>query len=115
MLPSPRRISLKRLGPAPSSPTTSTVHLSPTRARTSLTARQSSATCRLLGIRAVPSCLGRVVIYLSPVSKRNQGTPVMAKVKIAIVMGTTRAARFGDKPTKWIHEIAAQRDDLTIE
>jgi len=39
----------------------------------------------------------------------------MAKVKIAIIIGTTRAARFGDKPAKWITEIAAQRDDLTVE
>jgi NAD(P)H-dependent FMN reductase len=39
----------------------------------------------------------------------------MAKVKIAIIMGTTRAARFGDKPTNWIKDIASQRDDLTVE
>ena len=39
----------------------------------------------------------------------------MAKVKIAIIIGTTRAARFGDKPAKWIKDIASQRDDLTVE
>jgi NAD(P)H-dependent FMN reductase len=39
----------------------------------------------------------------------------MAKVKIGIIIGTTRAARFGDKPAKWIHEIASQRTDLTAE
>ena len=39
----------------------------------------------------------------------------MAKVKLAIIVGTTRAARFGDKPAKWIYEIAAQRDDVTAE
>jgi len=39
----------------------------------------------------------------------------MAKVKIAIVISTTRAARFGDKPTTWIKEIASQREDLTVE
>ena len=39
----------------------------------------------------------------------------MAKVKIAIIISTTRAARFGDKPAKWIHEIASQRSDLTAE
>ena len=38
----PSRNSLKRSGPSPSLPTTSTVHLSPTRCRISLTARQSS-------------------------------------------------------------------------
>src|SRR5712672_4404571 len=115
MLPSARRISLKRFGPAPSSPTTSTVHLSPTRARTSLTARQSSATCRLLGISAVPSCRGRLVIYLSLVSIGNQGNPAMAKVKIGVIISTTRAARFGDKPAEWIKDIASQRHDMTVE
>jgi len=39
----------------------------------------------------------------------------MAKVKIAIVISTTRAARFGDKPTTWIKDVASQRDDLTVE
>jgi hypothetical protein len=29
----------------------------------------------------------------------------MAKVKIGIVISTTRAARFGDKPAKWIKGI----------
>src|SRR5437867_1259571 len=115
MLPSPRRSSLNRFGPSPSMLTTSTVHLSPTRARTSLTARQSSATCRLLGISAVPSCRGCLVIYLSLVSISNQGNLAMAKVKIGIIIGTTRATRFGDKPARWIKDIASQRDDLTVE
>src|SRR5262245_14388229 len=39
----------------------------------------------------------------------------MARIKIAIIMGTTRAARFGDKPAKWIKDIASQRDDLILE
>ena len=39
----------------------------------------------------------------------------MAKVKIAIIISTTRAARFGDKPTTWIKDVASQRDDLTVE
>jgi len=39
----------------------------------------------------------------------------MPKVKIAIIIGTTRGARFGHKPTKWIAEIAAQHGDLTTE
>ena len=33
----------------------------------------------------------------------------MAKLKIAIVISTTRAARFGHKPAQWVHDIAAQR------
>jgi NAD(P)H-dependent FMN reductase len=39
----------------------------------------------------------------------------MAKVKIGIIISTTRAARFGHKPAKWIKDIASQRDDLTVE
>jgi NAD(P)H-dependent FMN reductase len=39
----------------------------------------------------------------------------MAKVKIGIIISTTRAARFGDKPARWIKGIAAQRDDLIVE
>src|SRR5882757_5389507 len=39
----------------------------------------------------------------------------MAKLKIAIVISTTRAARFGHKPAQWINDIAAQRDDIETE
>jgi len=39
----------------------------------------------------------------------------MAKVKIGIIISTTRAARFGDKPAKWMMDIASQRDDLNVE
>ena len=39
----------------------------------------------------------------------------MAKPKIAIVISTTRAGRFGDKPAKWIYDIATQRDDISLE
>jgi NAD(P)H-dependent FMN reductase len=34
---------------------------------------------------------------------------------IGIILGSTREARFGDKPANWIHGIASQRTDLTIE
>src|SRR4051794_6259101 len=118
MLPSARRISLKRFGPLPSSLTTRMVHLSPTRDSTSLTARQSSGTWRLLGNIDVPSCLRRGVIYLASVSSRNYCQQIegpMAKLKIAIVISTTRAARFGHKPAQWVQDIAAQRDDIETE
>ena len=39
----------------------------------------------------------------------------MANVKIGIIISTTRAARFGDKPAQWIKDIASRRDDLTLE
>src|SRR5215470_3576543 len=90
MLPSARRISLKRFGPSPSTPTTSTVHLSPTRASISLTARQSSGTCRLLGINAVPSCGFGLVIYLASVSNLNRVGLTMAKFKVAVIVGSNR-------------------------
>src|SRR3978361_2124385 len=64
---SARRNSLNRFGPPPKVETTRTVHLSPTRDSTSLTARQSSATCRVLGAKFVPSCAVLSVIYLASV------------------------------------------------
>jgi NAD(P)H-dependent FMN reductase len=39
----------------------------------------------------------------------------MSKLKIGIVISTTRAARFGHKPAQWIRDIAAERDDMEIE
>ena len=39
----------------------------------------------------------------------------MARLKIGVVVGSTRESRFGDKPAKWIADIAAARGDLDIE
>jgi NAD(P)H-dependent FMN reductase len=39
----------------------------------------------------------------------------MAKPKIAVIIGTTRATRFADKPAKWIYDIAAARGDMSVE
>ncbi len=39
----------------------------------------------------------------------------MAKPKIAIIISTTRATRFGEKPARWIHGIAAARTDMSAE
>ncbi len=39
----------------------------------------------------------------------------MSKPKIGVVIGSTRAARFGDKPAEWIADIAKARGDLEIE
>src|SRR5947209_392790 len=39
----------------------------------------------------------------------------MSKLKIAIIISTTRAARFGHKPAQWIRDIAAARDDMETE
>ena len=39
----------------------------------------------------------------------------MFKPKIAIIISTTRATRFGEKPAKWIYEIAAARSDMSVE
>lgn len=39
----------------------------------------------------------------------------MAKPKIAVVIGSTRQNRFGDKPAQWISEIGNQRDDMEFE
>jgi NAD(P)H-dependent FMN reductase len=39
----------------------------------------------------------------------------MEKFKIAVIIGSTRATRFGDKAARWIHDIASQRNDMTVE
>lgn len=35
--------------------------------------------------------------------------------KIAVIIGTTRDNRFGDRPARWIHAAAAAREDLEVE
>ena len=39
----------------------------------------------------------------------------MAPPKIAIIISSTRQTRFGEKPARWIHDIASQRSDMEIE
>lgn len=39
----------------------------------------------------------------------------MSKLKIGIVISTTRATRFGHKPAEWVKSIAVERSDLTVE
>jgi NAD(P)H-dependent FMN reductase len=39
----------------------------------------------------------------------------MSKPKIAVIVGSTRAARFADKPTEWIANIAKARGDFDVE
>ena len=39
----------------------------------------------------------------------------MSKPKIAVIVGSTRAARFADKPTEWITNIAKARGDFDVE
>jgi NAD(P)H-dependent FMN reductase len=39
----------------------------------------------------------------------------MTKPKIAIVISTTRATRFGEKPAQWIHGVASERRDMETE
>src|SRR5580658_2181796 len=41
--------------------------------------------------------------------------PTVTKPKIAIILSTTRAARFGHKAGQWIHDIAKQRSDMEFE
>jgi NAD(P)H-dependent FMN reductase len=39
----------------------------------------------------------------------------MSGIKAAIVLSTTREGRFGDKPARWIHEVASSRSDMDAE
>ncbi len=38
-----------------------------------------------------------------------------SKPKIALIIGSTRAARFADKPAKWMLDLAAARSDIEVE
>jgi NAD(P)H-dependent FMN reductase len=37
------------------------------------------------------------------------------KLKIAVIISSTRDARFGPIPAQWIHDVAAKRDELDVE
>ena len=39
----------------------------------------------------------------------------MSKLKIAVIIGSTRDSRFGDKPAQWIFDLASQRPELDVE
>jgi NAD(P)H-dependent FMN reductase len=39
----------------------------------------------------------------------------MSKLKIAVIIGSTRDTRFGDKPAQWILDLAKQRPELDVE
>lgn len=39
----------------------------------------------------------------------------MAKPKIAVIISSTRTTRFGDKPAKWMLDIAKQRPEIDVE
>ncbi|KFC66325.1 putative reductase [Devosia sp. LC5] len=39
----------------------------------------------------------------------------MSKLKIAVIIGSTRDNRYGDKPAQWIADLAAQRPELDVE
>jgi NAD(P)H-dependent FMN reductase len=38
-----------------------------------------------------------------------------SKLKIGVIISTTRATRFGHKPAQWVHDIAAQNENLDVE
>ena len=37
------------------------------------------------------------------------------KPRIAVILGSTRDTRFGEKPARWIYDLASQRDDWEVE
>jgi NAD(P)H-dependent FMN reductase len=39
----------------------------------------------------------------------------MSKLKIAVIIGSTRDNRFGPIPAKWIYEVAKKRSDMDVE
>jgi len=42
-------------------------------------------------------------------------TTMATKPKIAVIIGSTREGRFGDKPAQWIYDLGKQRGDLDFE
>lgn len=39
----------------------------------------------------------------------------MSKLKIAVIISSTRDTRFGPIPAQWIYEVASKRDDMEVE
>jgi NAD(P)H-dependent FMN reductase len=39
----------------------------------------------------------------------------MSRLKIAVIISSTRDTRFGPIPAQWIHDVASQRDDMQVE
>jgi NAD(P)H-dependent FMN reductase len=39
----------------------------------------------------------------------------MSKLKIAVILGSTRDSRFGHVPAQWIFDLARQREELDVE
>ncbi|MDA4726227.1 NAD(P)H-dependent oxidoreductase, partial [Enterobacter hormaechei] len=39
----------------------------------------------------------------------------MTKLKIGIIVGSTRIGRFAEFPAKWIADVAGKRDDVEVE
>src|SRR5208282_4145881 len=39
----------------------------------------------------------------------------MSKLKTAVIIGSTRDARFAPKPAQWIFDVARQREELEVE
>ncbi len=46
---------------------------------------------------------------------RHLGPELRARPMIGIIVGTTREGRFGEKPARWIMDVAASRTDLDAE
>jgi len=40
---------------------------------------------------------------------------VSSNPRLALIIGSTRPQRFADKPAEWLLDLAAQRDDLTLD
>lgn len=39
----------------------------------------------------------------------------MAQPKIAVIISSTRETRFGEKPARWIYDLASQRSEIDVE
>src|SRR5690606_7058148 len=73
-----------------------------------------STKCLLAGFCPV-SDIASVSILYQPPRQDQPRTITMSQPKIAIVIGSTRENRFGDKPAQWVYELGKERTDLDFE
>src|SRR6218665_3655133 len=67
------------------------------------------------GFIGVPACGSYLRALISPQSHFDTGVQQMSKPKIGVIISSTRPARCGEKPAKWILEHVKARGDVDAE
>jgi len=58
---------------------------------------------------------GRPAARLSTLNNEVETQVSMSKLKIKVIVGSTRANRFSEKPAQWIYDLAKVRPELDVE